>query len=356
MSIRCPSVPPLDMFALRIQEARDSIVQCNQKLKNPSEFFTQGGLEAITLEITNRLTDIQFQFDKLVCDNAMLLRSSEVSETFALKKGSFEEVKTAGSSLLRKIQLLKEAVMIDLFAPQEINQSSSFRAESEILPPRAPEFSAVHGTSSGGLPALYRTRSSSLDLPDESSALSFRSYGAPPNPSLAFTPLLFAAASIGNLPDSFVLGGESSDSVSTDERSVNIRSEGKRKRQDPVSVESPLHLALQALKPSVAAKPKKHRTALALQKHKDPLLLILVSSLNEKEIGQILTRLEGMLKDIPEDLRVLTPNEVVKFQEAYGSEEYVRYTELQELKKLGNYSVQVGIIERKITRALQGTR
>ena len=86
------------------------------------------------------------------------------------------------------------------------------------------------------------------------------------------------------------------------------------------------------------------------------MLLILVSSLNEKEIGQILTRLEGMLKDIPEDLRVLTPNEVVKFQEAYGSEEYVRYTELQELKKLGNYSVQVGIIERKITRALQGTR
>jgi hypothetical protein len=343
------------MFTVRVQDARDAIVQCNETLKNSSEIFTVGCLEGMNREIANKLTDIQTLFDKLVSDNAILVSSRVVSESFALKKGSFEVVKTAGNKLLRKIELLKEADMIDLFAPYERNPSPSFPPRSEVLPPRAPEFSAGHGTSSEGFPDLYRSRSFSLDLPEESAPLSFPADGAAPPPSMVFTPLLVAAGSIGDLPAPLVLGGASVASVSIDDRSVNIQSQGKRKIQNPLSVQTTVPLPL-GLDPSIAANRKKHRIALRLQKSKDQLLVKPAVSLSEYERSQILTRLQAMLHDIPEDLRVLTSEEEVKFGIAFGSEEYVRYTEMQELKKLGNHSVQVQLIERKINRGLQGIR
>jgi hypothetical protein len=356
MSIRCPTVPPLDMFTVRIQDARDTIVQYNETLKNPSEIFTEGSLEVVTREIRTKLTDIQTQFDKLVSDNATLVSSGGVSESFALKKGSFEVVKTAGNQLLGQIELVKEAVIMDLFTSQERNQSASFPPQAQVLPPKDPEFSSDQQTSSRILPPLYRRRISSLDLSEESSALSFSAEAAPPLPWNDFTPLLLAAGSIQDLPRPFVLGAPALDPGSIDDPSVNIQPEGKRKRQAPVTVQGRLPLALEALDPSIAANPKKHRTALRLQKPKDPLLLKPVSSLNKKEKEQILTTLQVMLKDIPEDIKELTSDEVDKFGIAFGSEEYVRYTELQQLKLFDKDSDQVKLIELKIIRGLQGIR
>ncbi|MCX6991026.1 MAG: hypothetical protein NTX49_08205 [Chlamydiae bacterium] len=329
MSVSRASVPPLDMFTVRMQDCKDFLVQCNTELENASEILSIGRIEQIRREFTDRLADIESQFDKIASANAIHKGPARVSESFAEKQRSFAVIRKAGEIVLQKADDKMRAVSIALLSAEQT--SAGFLLQSEPRATADHELLPLAASCSGSFLPPFRNRSSSLDLSylTEVSPCGAGDAGLA-GPCLGLSPLLHAAGALTDLPENLSLGepspvvraGAPSAFSSVESLSPASSSGEKRRRESPLR-----HLPI---KPAQV--------------------------LNGHEIGQLMTRLLDLLKDVPETLQPLTPEQERNFGIAFGSEEYVRYTELQELGKLGRSSSQVQSIERKIANGLRCLR
>ena len=320
MCISHVSVAPLDMFRLSMWKCLDLMFQSNSKLDNNTEVITTKGLEEISRDLTYNLVDIQEQFNKMSAAHLVESTTSEVSGKFTEDRNFFQKTMRDGDNLLRKIEGLKQAFILDSLHRKVITIDSSLSEETDPLSLINPEQAPSGTISDVSLDACCRPRAFSMELPEEPLA-------AIALASNRLTPLLSAAGTLGDVPPFLLAGGIA-----------------------PKAFQAPVRNDKQVATVDVSSLAAGKRKRVGRQRT-DTRGQDLV---NVNEAPQILAALLSLLKDIPEYVRPLDAEEEKKFSMAFGSDEYIRFTELLGLGYLDAYPSEVGLINCKISMGLKG--